>query len=507
MTTSPVPSPNDGAAAAAADDDDESQRMIHQWLHDAGVRFDENTTPFHIDPSSRVALHGMLLLLNNNNNNNNSVDGKGTPCQNKQNKKEGPQTQPDYGPSWNNESKEERILKLLEEQTAMIFELNQRMEMLTTFVLMQQQQQQQQQIPPREEENGSCSSSTRTKDATTPTTTTGRGRNRPLPPATETALLARIHDVNHRAAAAAANNHPNEPPGVEPQGGGGGGPNHHHHHHHVWTMRVAKLRAMKNLFVALFQRQVPNLNLGMVIKVMVMMAILLSRLSQRRKRPPSSETDPLFKDYKYYFLMTIAMAAFLVQMGLVKFLYNFFVKEDYPWRIWQGEEIDAGQEGVRILQAEQQQQEQGRVVAAAAAAADREPPNNNNGGAQLLPAQEAEQPGWHYAFLTGGVAANDDDDDDNNDQNNHHNAGPFRLLQDVGFLVGSFFLSIFPMWKPQAVRMPAVPPPPPLEELAGNNNNNNTNPGLPQVQPPRDAFQAAEDDDDDNGDDEPREIL
>jgi hypothetical protein len=65
------------------------------------------------------------------------------------------------------------------------------------------------------------------------------------------------------------------------------------------------------------QRQVPNLNLGMVIKVLVMMVILLSRLSQRRKRPPSEAI--IFKDYKDYFLMTIAMAAFLVQMGLVKF--------------------------------------------------------------------------------------------------------------------------------------------------------------------------------------------
>jgi len=192
------------------------------------------------------------------------------------------------------------------------------------------------------------------------------------------------------------------------------------------------------------------------------------------------------------------LGGFLVQTGFLQLAYFFLFKEQYPLRIWQGEDINVDR----------------AVAEAAAAAAPRPPPGaaaaaaGHRGGAAPAAANA-----WRHTFLGGriapGGAANQENDNDPNPNNNNTTTLGLILttISDIGFFIGSFFLSIFPMWRPEALEGPRLVPAAagaagnPADPIGGGADDpDDDDYGLPQVRPPRDPVEAADDDDDDEDD-------
>jgi hypothetical protein len=240
----------------------------------------------------------------------------------------------------------------------------------------------------------------------------------------------------------------------------------------------------------------------------------------------------------------------LVTLG---FMYTFFVRRNIPLRIWKG--LDP--EGTDDLDAAAAAAVAGAVVNPRGQPQNgppvgepnnnaMEPGNNNNNNLDAAGAGAAARGQfWENTFFTGAIAppnnnnihqANGDGDGDGVGRN------PItRLVWDIIYLFGSFFFSIFPMWRPEQRPRPVPQPqPPPQQQLPpqeegnnaqeqqnanadnnhNNNNHNNNNNNhvnlrdngggggaallgpIPQVQPPRDAMEPTDDDDDDDEYDE-----
>lgn len=158
-------------------------------------------------------------------------------------------------------------------------------------------------------------------------------------------------------------------------------------------------------------------------------------------------------------------------------MHNFIVKENYPGRIWNGEEINLDDLPPIIVPR------------------PRAPPQLHGGGGGGDQGNHGGQAnaggpiGYLQRTLLGGRIPQNEPG---------QGMGVVSAIQDVLCLFGSFFLSIFPMWAPEAPAVPVqhhqpvqhvVPPPLPQEQQEG--------PQPPGgVNPPRDAFE--EEDDDEN---------
>eukprot|EP00797_Seminavis_robusta_P022567 Sro360_g126190.2 (409) ;mRNA; r:8118-9344 len=232
------------------------------------------------------------------------------------------------------------------------------------------------------------------------------------------------------------------------------------------------------LFVQLRRRHVQELDGGLIFKILFMMAILSARMSSSSSgsKKFASQTE---WHVKFAALVLLVVVGFLVQTGYVKYCYLFFVKENYPARVFDGESV---QQILQHPQRQQQQQQQGQ-----------QPPNNNNHPhpnnnnnnnpprGPLPPNQRHNNNnnnqggGWRNTFLGGMIPE-------------ANQGGVVGAMQDVGLLLASFVMSIFPMWHPEA---PRRPPPPQEQQEQGM-----AAPG--QVAPPRNVLQAAEDDDDED---------
>jgi len=214
--------------------------------------------------------------------------------------------------------------------------------------------------------------------------------------------------------------------------------------HFGLNLRETRAYKILALFFELQRREgVPRVNVGLLIKVFVMVTILLGRMNNRY----SHRQDSLVWMYRYYIIGALAAIGFLYQSGYAAFLYEFFVKEDYPARIWNGEDVDLGEaapaarpgqprnnnaapQPPRLQQQQQQPQPQQQGPGAAAAA-----------GQQQQPQPRQEPPGWHDAIFRGRIPRQD--------RVQRALPGPIRLVLEGAVLVGSFFLSIFPMWTPE----------------------------------------------------------
>ncbi|KAG7366326.1 hypothetical protein IV203_028996 [Nitzschia inconspicua] len=217
---------------------------------------------------------------------------------------------------------------------------------------------------------------------------------------------------------------------------------------------------------------------------------------------------------KQQLMISIVVTGFLYHMKVLSFLYKFFVKNNVPLRIWKG--MDP--EGTDDVYGNNRD----------AAAANR---NNNNNENANGPA--AEEPpglprpighpvagrgnhGWEDTFLMGGIAAP-------NNGNNAEGGGVgnpvSRFLWDIIYLFGSFFLSIFPMWRAEQRPRPIPPaeendddiPQQQQQHDDDDNDDEEENIGnsdhrraggadndfgqIPTVQPPRDAMEPADSDD------------
>jgi hypothetical protein len=356
---------------------------------------------------------------------------------------------------------EQKVLELLHTQTQLLISMQQRIDELTTKV----------------------------DQLTTaaPSTTTASMRFRPTTPAPAT--TTRTTSTTKQVTATAA---PAPAVGVQP--------NNNNNDPVAQPMTVtARLVHMMVLFSGLRRRHnVQELDGGLIFKILFMMAILTARMSGHasNKKEGGNHHHHAWQ-FKFAILVVIVLLGFLMQTGYLNYCYLFFVKERYPQRIWNGtmsvEEIQnltrdnnninnnhnnaqQPQQQARQQQAQQQQQQQ------------QEP--------------QQQQQGWRNTFLGGLIPEVDPE---------QPGGRVLGLLQDVALLLGSFVMSIFPMWHPEGPRRQNIIV---AEAAAQQQHPHHHNPGEQQqqqqdgmimpgaVRPPPDVLQAAEDDDDNDNDDD-----
>jgi hypothetical protein len=286
------------------------------------------------------------------------------------------------------------------------------------------------------------------------------------------------------------------------------------------------------LYRELRRRQVPDADFGGLFRVLLMVGILAARLSTRRSNNQSQPSSRqlhesatlsehllhLWRLYRVPIATALVVMGFLVHSGYARFLYNFFVKEDYPGRIWDGEDIDPDHLVGRERQ-QQQQQPPNRPEAPDLAA-----PNGAAGGPQVPPQQQQEQPnaerrdpvaeGVGQYVLAGRIPRHEDDDNGEEDlrggrgparRRQRRHAAPVQLLIEIGYLLSSFVLSIFPTWRPVARNMDNRDDEDDANPDNGNDDyddrggDDNHDPDqLPQIRQPQDPAEYDDDDDDDD---------
>jgi hypothetical protein len=231
----------------------------------------------------------------------------------------------------------------------------------------------------------------------------------------------------------------------------------------VQNSRTAKIA---KVYMALRQREAPDFDLLLIFKVLVMVTIFMTRMSSHRKN-----TDTFMWMYRTYLIGSFIVVGFLLKTGYIKFMHAFIVKENYPGRIWNGEEIDI----------------------------DNLPPMGLVRRPGPVAARNAG-PAGPLAFLRRTLLAGHIPRMDPA----RRGAVVLNVIQDLVCLMGSFFLSIFPMWAPEAPQaaQPRGPVAPPahfqqrLAELQQQQQEleQQQQQQLPGVQPPADAFEAEADD-------------
>jgi hypothetical protein len=201
---------------------------------------------------------------------------------------------------------------------------------------------------------------------------------------------------------------------------------------------------------------------------------------------------------KQQLLISIVIMGFLYHMKVLPFLYKFFVKNNVPLRIWKGMDPEGTDDVYRNAGANAAAENQGNPADQPAIPGQPQPPGRPNAN------QQAEGNGWWAdTFIMGGIAA---PNNDNNAEGGGAGNPVTRFLWDVIYLFGSFFFSIFPMWRPE--QRPRQVPPAAAEEGeeqgqqedVGGNHRPNDGGQIPQVQPPRDAMEPADSDDDEEDD-------
>lgn len=207
-----------------------------------------------------------------------------------------------------------------------------------------------------------------------------------------------------------------------------------------------------------------------------------------------SSKDPA----KQQVLISVVIMGFLYQMKILAFLYTFFIKNNVPLRIWKGMDPEGTEDifgrnnnnnDANVANGNQQQQPP---------AGQPLPPRlrgqNANGDANAI------GNGWEDTFFMGGIAAPNNGD---NAEGGGVGNPISQLLWDIIYLFGSFFFSIFPMWRAEQRPRPVTAQPAEeavQEEEAAAEQLQQQDPQIPQVQPPRDAMEPADSDDDEEDD-------
>ena len=181
-------------------------------------------------------------------------------------------------------------------------------------------------------------------------------------------------------------------------------------------------------------------------------------------------------------MIMVVTIGFLWHIKALQFLWKFCITDNVPLRILKGLDPDGSDDpGNNAANANANAARNGAPV----------PPNRrdnaNNNNAPENNANANANNRWAETFAFGGIAA-----PDNVDGQGGHQNPVARLLWDIVYLFGSFFFSVFPMWRPeQRPRPPAqVEEEAQPENVAAPQNGNRQQ--LPQIQPPRDAFEAAD---------------
>lgn len=213
------------------------------------------------------------------------------------------------------------------------------------------------------------------------------------------------------------------------------------------AMRDSRLYEIAHAFWDMSRDTVLPLDGAMLFKLMVMVVFLAARI---QKQPSNT--------VRFYVSIVAMVVGFLWHTRYLQFMYQFFWRENVPGRIWNGQPAEGPPE------VPETPQPPGAPV----------PPEQADG--QQQENREEANGGWRNTFLGGGIAGRAENE-------------LVAFVQDILYLFGSFFFSIFPMWRPEG-----PPPPPPLPHPGQEMQEG----GIPEVTPPRDAFEAADSDDDDD---------
>ena len=194
--------------------------------------------------------------------------------------------------------------------------------------------------------------------------------------------------------------------------------------------RIQNSRAAKlwKVFWALLRRDV-RWDGGPLFKILLLVGMFAAKTMSRK-----GSTDGFWSaSHKLRLVLTLMLVGFMIQSGFLVFLYHFFITGRYPQRVYAGEDIDVNREPQPA----------------------RPPPrprNNANVAARL-----------ENTLLGGGIPRAD-----------AREGGFLSFATDFVVLLGSFVLSILPMWKPNVLPN-IIPQPPDLNEDAANNEGGNDN--------------------------------
>jgi hypothetical protein len=280
------------------------------------------------------------------------------------------------------------------------------------------------------------------------------------------------------------------------------------------------------LFLELRRRQVPDADLGGFLRVLAMVGILAARLSARQQQQEarrqlgeaatlSERAAHLWRLHRVPLLVTLGVWGYMVHSGYARFLYNFLVEEDYAGRIWNGEDIDPDQVVARARERDRLRQLlQNRPAAAGPGGAA--PPGEPAAAGGPRPQADGGAPAVGQYVLGGQIPRHEEGDDDGGARGarrrGQRRPAPVRLLVEIGLLLSSFVLSIFPTWTPVAAPRDRADDDPDEDggddaasqgEGAGGHDSDNDGDGrdddddpdwLPRVRPPRDPAEYEEDD-------------
>ena len=202
--------------------------------------------------------------------------------------------------------------------------------------------------------------------------------------------------------------------------------------------RNSRTAHVMRAFATLHRRNV-RMDGAFMFKVVLMVAIFSAKMMSRPPKPGEFWTASI----KFNLVMGMVFVGFLIHSGYISFLYRFFITHKLFERIYGGEDVDID-----------------RLVWNEPAA-----PGNNEDGNNL----RNMIPRNH--MLGGNIPAP---------------RNGINVLMDIAILFGSFLLSILPMWKPEGqpqerqarmaqaqvrpqAHLNAVAPPPDLDQHAADN--------------------------------------
>jgi hypothetical protein len=167
-------------------------------------------------------------------------------------------------------------------------------------------------------------------------------------------------------------------------------------------MRVRNSRTQEfcRVFTILFRRYV-RLEGALFFKVILMVSIMTAKVLSR----PQKENALLSNSFKFNLIMMAVLVGFMIRSGYYSFCYNFFVKDRLLQRIYQGETIDVDQNQWDVNHINNRN-------------------NNNNNLRNVIPRNRM--------FLGGDIPAR---------------RNGFTIFVDFAILIGSFILSLLPMWR------------------------------------------------------------
>lgn len=174
-------------------------------------------------------------------------------------------------------------------------------------------------------------------------------------------------------------------------------------------LRSSRMAEIWRVFWELHRRDMGNrIDGNMLLKILFMLLVVTAKLTASNKRKPRGS-----KHFQFGVAIVLILVGFFLQSGYYRFFHNFFIKERYPQRIWNGEQINV---------------------------AAQQPPR---------PAERRPQPAAvppQQGILRGGIP-----------RGNAQVGAVGRVVTDILYLFGSFLLSILPMWKAEARQQEVEP--------------------------------------------------